>query len=130
MSVFGGVLFHRFGVRVTFPVFFCIALTGSISLLFFGGYSVISDAVLVMLTKVGITIPLFLCYLANTKIFPAIYAGTAFGVCSLGAKICSIFAPMVAELDKPIPMSVFSVFIATTIVAALMLKTQPERTNT
>lgn len=127
MSVVGGLLYNRFGVNKTMPLFFSIALVGSLSLIFFGGLSNISDSLMIMLTKVGIATPLFLCYLTNSSLFPSIYAGTAFGVCNLGAKIVAIFAPMVAELDKPIPMSLFAGVVSVAIVASSMIRTHPDR---
>lgn len=127
MSVVGGLLYNRYGVSKTMPLFFTMALIGSLCLIFFGGYSNISDSLMVMLTKVGIATPLFLCYLTNSSIFPAIYAGTAFGVCNLGSKIIAIFAPMVAEVEKPIPMSIFAGVVSVAIVAASMIKTRPDR---
>ena len=127
MSLIGGILYNRFGPNKTMPMFFSIALVGSVSLIFLGGRSNISDSIMIMLTKVGISTPLFLCYLSNSQLFPTIYAGTAFGVCSLGAKIASIFAPIVAEVDKPIPMSLFSGVVAVAIVASSMIRTRPDR---
>jgi len=62
---------------------------------------------MLMLAKGGVKVTFDICYLANSTIFPAIFAGTAFGFCNAGAKIASILSPMLAELDPPTPMSIF-----------------------
>ncbi len=130
MAVVAGFLFHRFGPKLSIPLFLTFALAGALCIIFLGGKSNFSDAAFITLAKCGIATPLFLCYLANSTIFPAIYAGTAFGFCNLAAKICSVFAPIVAELDKPIPMTINSVVIVLTIFAASMLRTRPEPRKT
>ncbi len=130
IGVLSGFLFHRFGPKISIPLFLCFALAGALCIIFLGGKSYIIDAAFITLAKCGISTPLFLCYLANSTIFPAIYAGTAFGLCNLAAKICSVFAPIVAELDKPVPMTINSVVIVLTIFAASMLRTRPEPRKT
>jgi hypothetical protein len=54
-----------------------------------------------------VTATLTLSYLANAQIFPAIFAGTAFGICNLGAKVTTILAPLIAEVEPPVPMILF-----------------------
>ena len=36
ISIVGGLLYHKYGVRITLPIFFSISVTGSILLIFFG----------------------------------------------------------------------------------------------
>jgi hypothetical protein len=64
---------------------------------------------MVSLGKGGVKITFDICYLANSTIFPAIFAGTAFGLCNIGAKVATILSPMLAEIDPPAPMICFSV---------------------
>ncbi|TNV72971.1 hypothetical protein FGO68_gene499 [Halteria grandinella] len=88
----------------------------------FGGLNPALDSILVMLARCGVKVALDLCYLANSTIFPAIFAGTAFGLCNIGGKLFTIIAPLLAEVDKPIPMITFSVVSGAAIFAALMLR--------
>lgn len=69
------------------------------------------------LAKTGVKVTFDICYLANSHLFPAIFAGTAFGICNIGAKIATIFAPMIAEIEKPIPMATFTIVA---LIAALL----------
>jgi hypothetical protein len=57
--------------------------------------------------KGGIKIAIDTCYIANSTLFPAIFAGTAFGFCNAVAKIATIFAPMLAEVNFPQPIIIF-----------------------
>lgn len=65
--------------------------------------------VFILLAKFGISATFNICYLANALIFPTIFAGTAFGVCNIFAKLATIIAPMLAEVDPPVPMIVFTI---------------------
>jgi cytochrome bd-type quinol oxidase subunit 2 len=69
------------------------------------------------LAKGGVKVTLDICYMANSTLFPAIFAGTAFGFCNAGAKIATILSPMLAELEPPTPMIIFVVM--STISAAV-----------
>lgn len=64
------------------------------------------------------------CYLANAILFPAIFAGTAFGICNIGAKFASIISPMLAEVDAPVPMIVFTSVSFVALIASYMLRPQ------
>ena len=57
--------------------------------------------------KGGVKVTFDICYLANSTIFPAIFAGTAFGFCNVGAKVATILSPMLAEVEPPVPMIIF-----------------------
>ena len=127
ISIGGGFLYHKFGVRITLPVAYALSLTGALLLIFFGGYNEIADAIMVMLARCGVKLALDLCYLANSTIFPAIFAGTAFGMCNIGAKSFTIMSPLIAELDKPVPMITFSIVLSFAIFAAFMIKTEAEQ---
>jgi hypothetical protein len=47
-------------------------------------------------------------FVSTVEIFPTQFVATAFGFCNIGCHLLSIGAPMVAEMDAPIPMTVFS----------------------
>lgn len=74
------------------------------------------------LAKSGIKVTLDTCYLANAILFPAIFAGTAFGICNVGAKVASILSPMLAEVDAPIPMIVFTCVSFVALLLSYLLK--------
>jgi hypothetical protein len=65
---------------------------------------------------------LSLCYFANSFLFPAIFAGSAFGFCTVGAKLISILAPLMAELSPPLPMIILIGLASLGAVLSLLLK--------
>ena len=125
LSVGGGFTYHFLGPRKAMTIFLCVAIFGGISLSSWASpSSTISTAIisiLVLLTRSGIKATFDSCYLANSTIFPAIFAGTAFGFCNLGAKVVTIFSAPMAEIKPPTPMIILTCLAATAVVAALML---------
>ena len=77
-------------------------------MIFLSGYTNVIP-VFILLARLGVSATFSICYLANATIFPTIFAGTAFGICNIFAKMATIISPMLAEVDAPIPMIVFSV---------------------
>ena len=129
ISICAGFLYAKLGVRKTLPIFFAISLVGGIALVFVGdaeGYSKFVPPLLVMTARLGVKVALDLCYLANSTIFPGIFAGTAFGLCNLGAKLFTIMSPLLAEADKPLPMIVYSALLVGAIVAAASIRSEPK----
>ena len=118
----GGILYHRYGIRVTFPIAYTMSLIGSVALIILGESVPALIPIMVMLARGGVKVTLDLCYLANSTIFPAIFAGTAFGLCNIGGKGFTILSPIIAEVDAPVPMIIFSIVLGFAIVAALGIK--------
>ena len=117
-----GFMYHKYGMRVALPIGCAMSLAGSIPLVFLGNIEGAAATVFVLLARCGVKVALDLCYIANSTIFPAIFAGTAFGLCNIGAKLFTILSPMIAELDKPVPMIIFSIVLGFAIFAALAIK--------
>ena len=42
-------------------------------------------------------------YMSKLVYFPSQYLGSVFGICNTAARACTIVAPMVAELETPVP---------------------------
>jgi hypothetical protein len=79
---------------------------------------------MVSFAKGGIKISFDVCYLANSTLFPAIFSGTAFGICNIGAKVATILSPMIAEVNAPIPMTVFSVMAGAALILSTLFQTE------
>lgn len=122
LSIAGGFLYHHKGPKVAMPIFLTVAICGSISLITWADNVAALIPVVVLITRSGIKCTFDSCYLANSTIFPAIFAGTAFGFCNMGAKIVTIFSPLTAEVQKPFPMIIFSCLATVAIVASSQLQ--------
>jgi hypothetical protein len=59
-------------------------------------------------------------------LFPAIFAGTAFGICNIGAKFASTISPMLAELEAPVPMIVFSCVSFVALISSYLINPRRE----
>ena len=77
-----------------------------------------------MLAKGGMKMTFAIVYLANAQIFPAIFAGTAFGICNIGAKLVTIFAPYIAEVNAPVPMVIFTILSSIAALLSLLMRTK------
>ena len=76
------------------------------------------------LARAGVKVTFDICYLANSMIFPAIFSGTAFGFCNIGAKTSTILAPMIAEIEAPVPMTVFSIVVIVACLLSMLIKSK------
>jgi hypothetical protein len=82
---------------------------------------------MVALAKGGVQATFDICYLANSFLFPAIFAGTAFGICNIAAKISTILAPILAEFTPPLPMIIFTILTSMGAILPIFIKTKPEK---
>ena len=81
---------------------------------------------MVLFAKGGVKMTFNICYFANSQIFPCIFAGTAFGICNLGAKVATIFSPYMAEIEPPLPMIIFTILAVTCAITSLLIRTDPD----
>ena len=107
-GILGGVAYHKLGTRLSLVLAFTISLIGSISIVFLGDANPEYVPWMMSLARGGVKVTLDICYLANSLIFPTIFAGTAFGFCNFGAKTATVLAPLLAEIQPPTPMIIFS----------------------
>lgn len=98
VAFLGGYLYHKFGLRLVLISFFTVALCGSISIIIFSETNASLVPIMIAFAKNGVKVTFDICYLGNSFLFPAIFAGTAFGFCNAGAKISTILSPMIAEV--------------------------------
>ncbi len=126
VAILGGYLYHKFGLRIVLFSFFLIALFGGILLIIFSESNKSLVPYMIAFAKGGVKVTFDICYLGNSFLFPAIFAGTAFGFCNAGAKISTIFSPLLAEVEPPIPMIVLSILTSSGAISSLFLKSAPE----
>ncbi len=72
---------------------------------------------MISLARGGVKVAFDVCYLANSLLFPTIFAGTVYGFCNFGAKSATVLAPLIAEVEPPKPMIIFT---SICIAAALL----------
>ena len=106
--ILGGICYQKIGIRFTLIGAFAISCCGAISLTIWANQD---DYIplMILATRFGVSATISICYLANAQLFPAIFAGTAIGICNIFAKMSTIIAPMLAEVNGPAPMIVFAI---------------------
>lgn len=107
--ILGGISYQKLGIRVTLISAFAISCLGSIALNIWGADHENLVPFMIIATRFGVSATFNICYLANAQLFPAIFAGTAIGICNIFAKLSTIIAPLLAEVKDPIPMTVFAI---------------------
>ncbi len=74
-----------------------------------------------LLTKFGVSSSMSLCFLVTSEYFPIIYSATVFGACNVIARVISIFAPLIAEINPPLPMMIYAVFCFFSVIGTSYL---------
>lgn len=126
LSIAGGFLYHYKGPRVAIPIFLIVAMCGSVSLITWVDNVQALIPLVVLITRSGVKASFDACYLANSTIFPAIFAGTTFGFCNIGAKVVTIFSPLTAEVKPPVPMIIFTILAGVACFLASLIRLDPE----
>ena len=76
---------------------------------------------LILLAKFGVCAGFAMLYMCTLVYFPSRYLGAVFGLCNTAARAVTILAPMVAELDTPIPeLSVILTCLVATILSRFL----------
>jgi hypothetical protein len=126
IAIIGGVLYHKFGLRVVLFSFYVLSLIGAIATIIANNVNEDILPITIALAKGGVKVTFDVCYLGNSFLFPAIFAGTAFGFCNAGAKISTILAPMLAEVNPPLPMIILSILTGLGAFSSFFIKPAPE----
>jgi len=116
--VFGGFLYTRLGIKKTFTLLLSFSVIGGLLIIFLGE---VNDSslmpIFVVITKIGISGSFVNVYISTVDIFPTLFCATALGFCNFFARVLTIAAPQVAELDPPLPIIILTCMCALAIVA-------------
>ena len=120
--VVSGFFLNMFSIKNNLILFFIITLTGGCGALFYGLENPNwTFTIFIMLMKFGLCAASNICYIGTPKMFPTLFVVTAFGIVNLTSRICDLFAPMVNELNQPIPMIFFVSLSALALLASFFL---------
>lgn len=110
--LFGGALYKRLGIKKTYSVLLSFSVVGGILIVLFGTNNEGWMPLFVIITKIGIA-GCFVCvYICMVDVFPTLFLASAFGICNFLARILTIVAPQVAELEPPTPMIILTCLCA------------------
>ena len=76
----------------------------------------------ILLAKFGVCSFFAMMYMSTLIYFPSRYLGAVFGICNTAARATTILAPMVAEVDTPIPeLSLILICLLAVILSRLLV---------
>ena len=78
--------------------------------------------VLVMYAKIGVALSFGLSYTSNAYLFPTLFAATAIGLCNTLARAFSAASPILAQMEEPLPMILFTSSSAITLLFVFLLQ--------
>jgi len=110
--IVSAVLYKKLGLKLSFTILYSISVFGGLMILFIGVDSTFWMPFFVLFAKFGISGGLNLCYNSTVFIFPTLFCATAIGICNFFSRLITIWAPLVAEKDWPLPMILFTSFAA------------------
>ena len=107
---------------------FSLAALGAVALMFShdSQYDRIFIPLFVLITRFGINSAFTLCYIITADYFPSIVSSRVFGICNLFSRFATILSPMIAELEPPLPMIVYSIVCSITMISSLGLTKSEE----
>lgn len=97
----------RLGLKCSLTIMFMMSLLGGTLVLFGENFDKSFMPIFVLLSKFGITGMAQIAYTCSVYLFPTLFSATAIGICNLSARILTISAFMIAEMEAPTPMTIF-----------------------
>lgn len=124
-NLLSGVFLTLLGRKHGFFTCFLLGGLGAFLLLFVSADNVELMAAFVLLSEFGVVACFGMVYGATPRMFPPEFGARTFGFMNIFARIMTIFAPVVAELEAPIPMLLLTIFCGISSTAALFLREVP-----
>ena len=119
-----GYLFTKFSARTLFVVCFVLSGLAGLAILFTlsdtdASYSFVF---FVMCARFGVAAAFNIVYVGHPRMFPTLFSITSMGFCNIFARTVTFFAPIIAEVDEPTPIVIFTVLCTVTTFSAFFLK--------
>ena len=120
----GGYIFNICSLKMSLFIPFLVSSIGGILLLTYGleNQSSWIFPFLILLAKLGINAAFYVIYAAHSSIFPLLKSTTTFGICNFTARFVCAFAPIVAQMEEPTPILIFTLFSAFACFLSLGIK--------
>lgn len=61
-------------------------------------------------------------YIGHMDLFPVVFSTTSMGICNIVARLCTIFAPIVAEIDEPTPEILITILLGAAMIISLFIR--------
>ena len=125
VSILLTYFFKRFGVKNLLFSSFTFAAVGGALVLTYGLQHQNSSGFIVSLlvARFGITMAYNTAFVGHADLFPVLFATSSMGYCSSLARLFTAISPILAKMDQPLPMYIFTVSCLLTGILTLFLHT-------
>ena len=121
-NILGGIMYASFGAKRALGVSYSISILGGFGILLIQASTDNKTSLLfpalVLIAKLGMTSVINILYVCNNEFFPVLFASTALGFCNFFARLATMLAPQVAEIQSQIPMVIFTGFCGLAAIAS------------
>ena len=117
-----GFLLTRWKAKLLFLVSFSMSAVAGTVIVIMGRRAEHFFVVLVLLAKFGVTGAFGAVYVAHPRMFPTLFSITSMGFANFAARFATVFSPMIAEVEEPVPMAVFTALCIASALCSLCLK--------
>jgi hypothetical protein len=129
-SLFGGYLVRKgFAAKRLYMCYMLTSAMASLSMVLFVEIdnSGIEMPILAALSRMGCCATFMTLYLTHPDMFPTLFAATSIGIANFVCRTCVIPAPLIAEIEFPRPMILFTVLgVIATFSAAFIIEDKEE----
>ncbi len=125
-----GFLYPILRARVSFTSFFSLSFIGGIVILAYGlqHQDDWTFVLLILIVKLGISAAINIVYVAHCDIFPPLFAAAALGYCNVLARIFTSMSTLMASLEEPVPMWIFTVTAGLAAILSIFLSPPSKET--
>ena len=81
-------------------------------------------AALVSTARIGNVFTFTAVWIIHPNLFPTLFNLTSMGITNVAARVLTLLAPMVAEIDFPTPMLVFTIINLVAALVSLLIEEQ------
>lgn len=122
----GGLIFFKFGPKLSFASMFTLSSIGTVLLMFFWSYEA-AVPVFIILSKFGITACYTMVFVAGVTMVPTIFAATVFGIVNACARVVTTSSSIAAELEYPTPLIIsLGITLFGLIVSFFIIRKSPK----
>lgn len=123
--------YKRMNAKPAMTSLFAIAAIGSFPIIFSevasDGYRTYFVPICLFVMGTGMTATFGVLYIGHMDLFPIVFSTTSMGLCNIMARFLTIFAPIVAEIDEPVPATIFTILCCVAIVITLFIRKKTDK---
>ena len=121
VTLLSGIIYYYIGIKLSFIILFLISGVGGIINMVVQTDNDYGIALMLLIAKFGVGGTFTLVFLSIAHLYPSVLATTTFGICNVCARMATIAAPLVAELDKVYSNLIFTILAISSAILCLFI---------